>query len=133
METNRNQEVKKGKRSAPARALDIVLRTGHIGVSGVVLGGLVLEVPLENLIFWGRLAALSGLGLIASEVMHSRRWPYQGRGVMVMVHMALVGAAHLWSTAMMPLYWLALATGSTGSHMSRQWRHWSFLHRRVMD
>jgi hypothetical protein len=133
MDNNRSQEVKKGKRSAPARALDILLRTGHIGVSGVVLGGLVLGLPLENLIFWGRLAALSGLGLIASEVMHSRRWPYQGRGVMVMVHMALVGAAHLWSAAMVPLYWLALAAGSTGSHMSRQWRHWSFLHRRVMD
>jgi hypothetical protein len=133
MDSNRNQEVQKGKRSVPARALDIVLRTSHIGVSGVVLGGLVLGVSLENLVFWGRLAALTGLGLIASEVMHSRRWPYQGRGVMVMVHVALVGAAHLWSSAMVPLYWLALAVGSTGSHMSRKWRHWSFLHRQVMD
>ncbi len=133
MDRSRNQEVKKGKRSVPARVLDIVLRTSHIGVSGVVLGGLVLGVSLGNLVFWGRLAALTGLGLIVSEVMHSRRWPYQGRGVMVMVHVALVGAAHLWSSAMVPLYWLALAVGSTGSHMFRKWRHWSFLHRQVMD
>ncbi|APG25011.1 hypothetical protein [Syntrophotalea acetylenica] len=116
-----------------ARALDIMFRSLHIGVAGVMLGGVIFNQPLSDLHFWGRLTVVTGLGLVASELYQTRHWPYQGAGIMAMLHVGCVFLLHLWLQFAEQLLWAAMIIGATGSHMPRKYRHWSLLHRRVLE
>ncbi|ABA89992.1 hypothetical protein Pcar_2757 [Syntrophotalea carbinolica DSM 2380] len=133
MNNNGSQEAAKHKRAGWARGADIALRSVHLGVAGVLLGGVIFQQPLSVLHYWGWWTVGTGLGLIASEVYHSWRWPYQGRGVMVMLHIACVALVHVWFQYAVQLMWAALIIGAVGSHMPRKYRHWSFLDGQVMD
>jgi hypothetical protein len=120
-------------RPAWARWADVLLRTAHIGASGVLLGGHVLSVDRSRLGLWLGLTIGTGLGLIASEVYHSRHWPYQGRGLMVWVKLALLAVLGLFHEWRVPILAAAVVIGSVGSHMPKRFRHWSFVHRAVVD
>jgi len=123
----------KNKRHAWTRVLDIVLRAAHVLVISALFGGAVFQVPAAQLLPWRILAAASGVALIASEVLHSLHWPYQGRGVMVYVHAGLFILASLQPSLALPCLAAALIFGILGSHMPKRLRHWSLLHRRVTD
>lgn len=123
----------KKNRPGWARWVDIALRSLHIGVAGVLLGGVVFNQPVPVLHFWAWWTAGTGLGLVASEIYHSWRWPYQGRGVMAMLHIGCVWGVHSWLQYAEPLMWAALLIGAVGSHMPRKFRHWSFRDGQVMD
>ena len=79
------------------------------------------------------LTALTGIGLVVVEVYPSCRWFYQGRGVAVLVKLALL--------CLMPRFWsyrvLILITvvviASVGSHMPGRFRYYSFVHRRILN
>lgn len=133
MNHNGQQQAPRHKRAGWARGVDIGLRSLHIGVAGVLLGGVIFKQPLSELHYWAWWTVGTGLGLVASEVYHSWRWPYQGRGVMVMLHIACVAVLHAWLQCAVPLMWAALIIGAVGSHMPRKYRHWSFLDGQVMD
>jgi hypothetical protein len=133
MEENQQVPKTKNQRSPLTRTVDILLRTAHIGVSAVLMGGAVFHQPLAALGPWAKLTAVTGLGLVASEVHHSRRWPYQGRGIMAMIHVGWVVALHFWLQHAALFLWCALVFGVVGSHMPKWMRHWSFLHGRPMD
>jgi len=123
----------KNHRPAWMRVLDIILRTGHIAVGGILLGGFVFDVPYFDLHLWHWLTIATGVGLLLLELRHSLNWPHQGRGIMGIFHMGLPGIVHLRPDLAVPLLWATMVLGSVGSHMPRWLRHWSILYRRVVD
>ncbi len=123
----------KGKRPGWSRGLDILLRSLHIGVAGILLGGAVFQQPVEILHFYGLLVVLSGLGLVGTELHHSLRWPHEGRGLAALAHMLPIPLLHLLPGTSVSLLWVAMVLGGIGSHMPRTWRHWSLLYGRVVE
>ena len=111
----------------------MVARSAHIAASSVLFGGCVLGADDARLGVWLGLPLATGLALIASEVFHSVHWPYQGRGLMVWVKLALLGVVAAWGVWRVPLLGVALIIGSVGSHMPKRYRHWSLRHREVVD
>lgn len=123
----------KNQHPAWTRVLDILLRAAHVLVISALFGGVVFKIPAAQLQAWRILAAASGGLLILSELLHSLHWPYQGRGVMVYIHAGLFILASLRPTLAPACLAAALVLGILGSHMPKRLRHWSLLHRRVMD
>lgn len=131
MTTEKAAGPPKGKRPGWSRALDILLRTAHIGVVGILLGGAVFQAPLPELHGYAYLAVLTGLGLVATELHHSLRWPHEGRGLMAVSHMLPLVLLHLWPSLCAEMLWVAVVIGAIGSHMPRNLRHWSLLYGKV--
>ncbi|WP_145924881.1 hypothetical protein [Syntrophotalea acetylenivorans] len=119
------------KRPGWSRALDILLRTGHIGVIGVLLGGATFQAPLPAVHCYAWLVVITGLGLVGTELHHSLRWPHEGRGLMAFSHMLPIVLLHLWPAFCVELLWIALVVGAIGSHMPRSLRHWSLVYGKV--
>ncbi len=133
MKSNPGTKEKKNPRPAWTRAVDIVMRTGHVGVTSVLFGGAVCEVPFSRLFVWHYLAIATGCALIISEVFHCRHWLYQGRGIMVIIHVGLLALIHLRPDLIVPILTAVLVFGMLGSHMPKAMRYWSFVHGRVVD
>lgn len=123
---------KRNKRPAWTRALDIVLRTAHVTVTSIAIGGAVYGIPFHQLLSWFRLAAATGCALIASEVYPWPHWPYQGRGVMGLIHIGLLGIIYMRPNMLVPVLTMVLVFGMVGSHMPKKLRYWSFIHRRML-
>lgn len=129
---NEDRSARK-KRSGWAKAVDLVLRSFHIGTSSVLFGGLVWAVPYSRLSNWHHLAIATGVALIAFNIFKCRHWPYQGRGVMAWLHIGLIWFVHVRPELMAPVLMTALTVGVVGSHMPAFLRHWSLVHRRVLS
>ncbi len=128
-----NDKTKK-RRPGWVKAVDVFLRTCHIGVASVLFGGVVWGVPFERLLpLWHPLAVGSGCALIVSGVSQSRHWPYQVRGVTALVHMGLLGLVHIRKDLMVPVVAVVMVLGVVGSNMPGYLRHWSFLHGERVD
>jgi hypothetical protein len=123
----------KKRRSGVSKALDLVLRTGHIGAASVLFGGLVLAVPFPALAVWHTLAIASGGFLIIAGFSQTRHWGYQVRGLMALVHVGLLGLLHYRHDLVVPVLAAVLAFGVFGSNMPGHLRHWSVLHGQRMD
>jgi hypothetical protein len=121
----------KGKRPGWSRALDMLVRTGHIGVVGILLGGAIFKAPSLAVHYYAWLVVATGLGLVATELHHSLRWPHEGRGLLAMSHMLPVVLLHLWPGVCAEMLWVALVLGAIGSHMPRNLRHWSLVYGKV--
>jgi len=133
MESMKNNTTEKLHRPGWMRALDIFLRTAHIGVAGILFGGFVFHVPFPKLHIWHGLTVLTGLSLLGLEIRHSLNWPHQVRGVMGIFHVGLPGIVHLCPSLVVPLTWATLVFGGVGSHLPRRIRHWSVLYRKEVD
>lgn len=127
------------KDSQPARALpkarlwNIACRTAHIGVTGVLFGGHVLDVSPGRLLVWLYLSAFTGVLLIGIEAYPSGRWFHQGRGVLVFCKLLLLCLIPwLWQYRVAILT-VVIVIASVGSHMPGRFRYYSFLHRRVLQ
>jgi hypothetical protein len=115
------------------RAIEIAVRTAHIGAMALLAGGHHFGVAFGPLRPWHLLTALTGAALLVSEARHSRNWVHQARGVITLLHVGLValiavapGTARLAIAA-------ALIVGSVGSHLPRSVRKWSLRYWRIMD
>jgi hypothetical protein len=112
------------------RAAGIALRTAHLTAMALLAGGAWYGVTVGELRGALVATALSGLALLVSEASHSRHWVYQGRGLLVIAHVAACGMASAWgSTALLA----ALVIGAVGSHLPKGLRAWSLRHRAVVD
>ena len=116
-----------------SRAWNIIVRTVHIGVTAILLGGHFFRVAAGLLLPFLYLAILSGAVLGILEVYPDWRGLFQVR--------SLVIAAKLLLLCLIPLLWkyrvvimlLVLVMASAGSHMPRRFRHYSVLeHHKLM-
>jgi hypothetical protein len=113
------------------RALAIVARTVHLlAMAGYV--GLLLQGRREGRDQWRLATTLSGAALLATEASHSRHWPYQGRGLLTIAHIAVLLLGHVSARAATPVAIAALVIGAVVSHLPRWLRKWSLVHRRVV-
>ncbi|HTF99731.1 MAG TPA: hypothetical protein VK654_03985 [Nitrospirota bacterium] len=115
------------------RTLDLILRSAHVAVTSAVFGAAVFEVPVCRLISWNYAAIGTGSALIVLAILHSRHWPYQVRGVTAIIHIALLGLLFLRPDLRALILALVLVSGMIGSHLPKKYRHWSFVHKRVMN
>jgi hypothetical protein len=79
------------------------------------------------------MAIATGSALIIFNILKCRHWPYQGRGLMVLAHVGLLWIIHIRPELMVPVLSTVLAVGVIGSHTPGSIRHWSLVHRRVLD
>jgi len=116
-----------------ARAWNIGVRTVHIAVTGILLGGHAFAVPEDRLrpMFWLTLA--TGLALIFLEAYPSCRWFYQCRGALVLLKLALLAAIPVFWEFRVLLLLAIVGIASVGSHMPRRFRYYSLVHRRVLE
>ncbi|HET9597201.1 MAG TPA: hypothetical protein VFP65_16555, partial [Anaeromyxobacteraceae bacterium] len=77
------------------RAVGIALRTVHLVAMALFLGAAAFGAPRGTLRAWLAATALSGAALVVSEARHSRHWVYQARGLLVLAHVAALGAWRL--------------------------------------
>jgi len=114
--------------------MSIAFRTLHLAAFGILLGGHAFELHTDRLLLYLWLTILSGLGLIALEVYAvGLYWLVLGKGIMVLVKLALLLLIPFFWEARMVLLLLVVVIASVGSHMPAGYRHYSVLHRRVME
>jgi hypothetical protein len=117
-----------------SRALSIAFRTLHLAAFGMLLGGHAFEVSADSLLPYLWLTIGSGLGLIALEMYAvGLYWLFLGKGIMVLVKLALLLLIPLFWEARVALLLLVVAIASVGSHVPARYRHYSFLHRGVIE
>ncbi len=114
------------------RALNIALRTAHIGAMGVLLGGHAFDVTPERLKVSLWLTIGTGLALALVEAGPRLLWFHQARGVMTMAKVALICAVPLAWDYRLPILLAVIVIGSVGSHMPGRYRHYSVLYLRVI-
>ena len=116
-----------------ARAWQVGARTVHVVAMGLVLGGVAFAAPECSLVLPIALTIASGLLLLGIDLWKGGAYFYQGNGVAVLLKLALLSLGQLFPAVRLEWYLAATAVASVGSHMPRTWRHWSFLHRRVIE
>lgn len=116
------------------RSLSIALRTLHLASFGILLGGHAFAIEADRLLPALYLTIASGAGLIALELyVFGLYWLFLGKGIMVLLKLAmLLAVPFLWEYRVLLLF-LVVAIASVGSHMPARYRHYSFLHRRVLQ
>ena len=114
------------------RAWNIAIRTAHIATMGILLGGHAFAVPkadLETVHWW---CMGTGLVLVALEAGAGLTWFHQGRGLMVLAKMALIGTVPLFWAYRLPILLAVVVIASVGSHMPARFRYYSVLRREVI-
>ena len=125
-------DVVAAPRVSAERLAGISVRTAHILVTSVYLGGRLWDVPTEKLRVWRYLTTVTGVALLVSETRHSRNWPHQGRGLTTMAHVGVLVPGHLFPPLVKAAPVAAMLIGSVGSHLPRSLRKWSLLRGKVM-
>jgi hypothetical protein len=114
------------------RALNIALRTAHIGAMGILLGGHAFDITPERLKVSLWLTIGTGVALAAIEAGPRLLWFHQGRGLMTMAKLALICAVPLAWDYRLPILLAVVVVGSVGSHMPGRYRHYSVVYRQVI-
>lgn len=114
------------------RALNITLRTLHLGAMAILVGGVAFDVAPGRLrvAVWATVA--TGVALAAMEAGLRPTWLHELRGVMTLAKVALLCAIPLVGEYRQALVLAVVAIGSVASHMPRRFRHYSLLSRRVI-
>ena len=115
------------------RVVKVAARTVHIVAMALVLGGVAYAAPVSALELPIGLAIASGLLLLGLDLWKSGTWLTQGGGVAVLLKLALLALGQSFPAARFECYLAATTIASIGAHMPKSWRHWSFLHRRVIE
>jgi len=114
------------------RVINVALRTAHLMTSGILLGGHFFDISAHRLILFLYLTIVSGAGLILLELYSSCRWIYLGKGIVVILKIALVIAAGVWWQQRVIFLMLVVLIGSVGSHMPARFRYYSLVHGRTI-
>lgn len=118
---------------ARRRVWNVLVRTAHIAVTGILLGGHAFDVSEGRLL--GVLYASIGTGaaLAALEGYPGLPWLHQGRGLMVLLKLGLLCAIPFLWAYRLPILLVVVVIASVGSHMTSRYRYYSFLHGRLID
>ncbi len=115
------------------RAWNIGMRTAHIAVTSVLVGGHVFDVPKTQLMPWLQATIVTGAALILLESFPRLCWFYQGRGLFVMAKLGLLASIPWAWSYRVPILFTVIIIASVGAHMSGRFRYYSVIHRRVLD
>ncbi len=105
------------------RMWNIAVRTVHIGVTGVLVGGHVFGIPKERLLPWLYLVLASGAALLVVEAIPDWRWCFEGRALMLGAKLLLLSAIPWAWGARVPLLFSSVVVASLASHLPRKYRH----------
>ena len=119
-------------RVSAERLVGISVRTAHIIVTSIYVGGRLWDVPPEKLRLWRDLTAATGTALLISEARHSANWPHQGRGLTTVAHIGALLPGQLEPRLAKASPLAAMLIGSVGSHLPRSLRKWSVLRGKIM-
>jgi len=109
------------------RALSVLLRTAHLATFAVLLGGHVFDVDPLRLAPWLVATVASGAGLMALEMASSFAWLSTGKGLAVLVKLALLAAVPaLWDHRVAILLAVVILAGIS-SHMPARFRHYQVV------
>jgi hypothetical protein len=135
IETRRRWLLPERMRFLPrSRAMSIALRTLHLSAFGMLLGGHAFGVEADRLLAPLYLTIASGLGMMALEIYAvGLYWLLLGKGIMVLVKLTLLLVIPFFWEARVALLLLVMGIASVGSHMPARYRHYSFLHRGVIE
>jgi len=99
---------------------------------GVLLGGHAFDVPRERLLLslWVTIGTGAGLGVL--EAGPGLVWFHQGRGLMTLGKLLLIGAVPFFWTVRLPILLLVVVIASVGSHMPARFRYYSVLYGKVV-
>ena len=114
------------------RWLNIALRTAHIGVMGILVGGHAFDVAPERLkaVLW--LTIGTGVALAAVESGARLLWFHQGRGLFTLAKLALLCVVLFAWDYRLPILLTVIVVASVGSHMSSRFRYYSVIYRKVI-
>jgi hypothetical protein len=110
--------------SGPARAVNIALRTAHLGAMAVLTGGVAFGVPGASSGLVAALTVATGAALLLSEMSHGSGWLGEGRGLLALLHVAVAAALFAAGQGRAGAA-TALVVGAVGSHLPRSLRRWS--------
>src|SRR3989304_1879873 len=106
-----------------SRAMSIAFRTLHLAAFGILLGGHAFELHTDRLLLYLWLTILSGIGLIALEMYAvGLYWLVLGKGIMVLVKLALLLLIPFFWAARGALLLLVVGVASVGSPMPARHR-----------
>jgi hypothetical protein len=114
------------------RAVNIALRTAHIGAMGILLGGHAFDVSPDRLKLALWLTIGTGAALAAVESGLRPLWLHQGRGFMTILKLALLCTVPLLWDYRLPVLLVVVVVASVGSHMPGRFRYYSVVYRRVI-
>ncbi len=112
------------------RAVNVALRTLHIGAFGTLLGGHVFGVQPERLIPALAVTVASGAGLVALELYQTVRWLVLAKGVVVLAKLALLACVPFFWEARVPILLAVIVLASASAHMPARFRNQPLLCRR---
>ena len=110
-----------------ARAWNIALRTAHIAVIAVLVGGHAFDAPRGDL-YPVLLASIgTGAALVFLEAFSVRlRWLVEGRGLLVLAKLALLALIPFAWSMRLPILLAVIVLASVGSHMPGRFRYYRF-------
>ena len=114
------------------RAVNIALRTAHIGSMGVLVGGHAFGVAPDRLVPSLWLTIGTGVALAVAEAGPRLLWFHQGRGLMTLAKLALLCAVPFAWGYRLPFLLGVVVLGSVGSHMRARYRYYSVIYREVI-
>lgn len=107
--------------------VNIALRTAHLTVFGILVGGHVFDVEPSRLLPFLLATIVTGAGLMVLELASTCAWLFMGKGVAILLKLVLL--------LMVPLFWehrvalvvAVVVLASVSSHMPSRFRYYCFL------
>jgi len=115
------------------RSWNILFRTIHIGVTGVLVGGHVFNIDHERLLPWLYATIISGTCLAVVEAYPKLHWFYQVRGMAVILKLLLLCLIPFMWDSRVPILVVVIVIACIGSHMPGKYRYYSFVHGRILE
>ena len=110
-----------------SRAWNIALRTAHIGVTGMLLGGHFFGIAAGRVLPLLYMAILTGAALGIAEVYPNGRSVFEVRSLVIASKVLLLCLVPLLWNCRVAILMIVVGMASAGSHMPRRFRHYSVL------
>lgn len=120
-------------RSIPyGRVWKITLRTAHLMVISVLVGGHAFSAPVGALRPLLYVAIATGAGMMILEAYPSLHFIFEGWGLLLLSKLALLCCIPFAWKQRVPILLAVVAIASVASHMQGRFRHYSVIYRRVI-
>jgi hypothetical protein len=114
------------------RVWKITLRTAHLMVISVLVGGHAFSAPVSELRPLLYVAIMTGVGMMILEAYPSLHFIFEGWGLLLLSKLALLCCIPFAWKQRFPILLAVVALASVASHMPGRFRHYSVLYRRVI-